>query len=209
MDKIKVISSKMMKNKNYEIVLSNDEVLLVKEDIVVNYRLVKDKEIELDLLNEINTEIMYFIAYEKAIKYISNGAKSSYQVKKYLEQKEIDKSIINRIIKNFEENKYIDDESYTKDYVNHLVNEGYGNKLINYKIKQYGIKEEYINNALLEIEKEEYENNAIIIATKQLRNYMKYDNQTRELKLKKYLQSRGYDYDVIYMVVKKVCFNEG
>lgn len=207
-EKITVTSSKVIKNKTYEIIFSNDLTMTLNEDVVVKYRLVKGKELELEEIDKIKEDCDFFEAYQLGIKYITNRAKSSYQVKTYLLKKEFESYIIDRVIAYFIENKFIDDEAYSLDYAKYLMNQGYGKKIISYKLKTMGIPNDLINNSLELFDLDEYEEMACMIALKQNRNYMKLDEKARDLKLRNYLLSRGYEYDVIYSVMKKVNRNE-
>lgn len=184
--------------KGYEVVFSNDETILVSEDVVVAHRLVLGKELNAIDLDEIAKSAAFFSFYHKCLSLLAKTRKCQNDIRLYLIKKDCPKVIINQIIDKLIESKLINDYSYAKDYTENLINNGYGRKMIEYRLKQMNIEPSIISDCINHIEEEKYQEMILKLARKQLKNYQKYDIKVRKQKIQKFLINRGYEYDTIY-----------
>ncbi len=194
---------KLSKTKSdcYNLELSNNEVLKLHEDIIIKYRLTKGKIIDLDLIDILIQEQLYFSFYNKAISYSLKGMKSKFQIKHYLITKECPKEYIDQIIDKLYDLKLINDLKYANTYANQLIKKSYGKKMIEAKLSQIGISSEIINEILISFDNEMYLDYAKIIVVKQRKNYKKYDLKEQNNKLVKYLIQRGYSTDIAFKAI--------
>lgn len=188
---IKVISL-IKKNNNYKITFSNDLELILNEEVVLKYRLVKNKELEDDIIDNIIEDNRYYEAYTKALKYLSTYIKSSKQIYEYLIKKEYSSEISNEVINNLKDNGFIKDDDIKNNYVSELVRDGYGRLMIISKLKQKGLSTDIIINDI------EYEEALERIALKKLKT-LKDDKENR---LKRYLLGRGYTLSEILRAIR-------
>ena len=106
---IKIISiKKLNKIGMYELTLEKEK-LEVSDDIIVEFKLEKDKEITLDELKKIKKENDKRNIFFKVCNYISYGMRSEYEINKYLKEHNVSASDAKAIIKELKEIDLVDD----------------------------------------------------------------------------------------------------
>ncbi|MGM9971875.1 MAG: regulatory protein RecX [Anaeroplasmataceae bacterium] len=185
-DTDKIIVKDLLKNKNgYTVIFINGTIINVSEDTVLKYRLVKGKEVDKDILNNLSSDESYFSCYNQALKYIGSSLKATSQVCDNLVKHGYSNDDINLTIEKLKENKIIDDKLYASEYVLYLSRQGYGIKMIEYKAANLKLDiEEAIKNMDYDIYYEALDK----LIKRQLKLYK--DNKLN--RLKKYLLNRGY-----------------
>ena len=181
----------------YNVTLSNKETYKFSEDVVVNYRLVKGKEISLDILNKAKNEENLSKWYNKAVDYSIKYNKGSSEIRTYLKNKEVSSNDIEYIINKLIEKKIIDDNKILDSIVSALVKSSNGKLLIRTKLLQKGYSKELIEIALDNIDLDIYYNELNKVYNKIKNKYNKYDDLVRIQKIKSYLYQRGYLYNEI------------
>ena len=146
-EKIKKAGSK------YKITLDNGEVITTYEEVIINNGLLFHKYINEKLLNKIYNDTNYYKIYNKVLNMINRRLRSEYEIKNFLIKEEVKEEYINEIIDNLKIIGLINDKLYAKAYTNDKINLSYDGP---YKIKRYlqknKINEEYINEALSNID---------------------------------------------------------
>ena len=138
----------------YELLFDNNDKLLVHEDLILKYELLLSRKIG-DNKDRIIDENNYYVAYDKAIKYLSNKTRSKLEIKNYLLKQNIDEQKIEFVIEKLCNQGYLNDEIYARLYVKdriNLSNDG-PNKIVS-SLKNQNIDETYIDKAM-----QEYDNN--------------------------------------------------
>lgn len=193
---ITVTSLKFKKNK-YEVTFSNDEKVVCNEDMIVKFRLVKGKELSLDTYKNIRISASYFDFYDKALSYIAKGPKSKNKIYLYLMNKECAKEHANLIIEELSNKKLIDDFKYFEMLASHYLRKNYGQIYIRQKGIEEKIDKNIIEEVLNDIDYDIYLENARTLALKKYNTIKAKDSYERKIKLKNYLLSRGYTYEII------------
>ncbi len=173
----------------YEVQFENGVALKVDEDFVVKYRLVKNKEIDDAIYKEIIKEASYNSYKNKLIRYASTYLKSRYQYSLYLKKISTPTWAIDLILDELQESKIINDEFYAKSLIEHYLNLGYGEKYIEYKLKESRVESEIINNCVYSISDEIYKES--------IRKYLKKNNKKDIKALTRALLNRGFNYQLI------------
>ncbi len=168
-----------------------------KENIVVKYRLVKNKEIDNETLKMAISENDFESIYLKTERYVINYSKSEKEVIRYLKKKEIDNLTINKIIAKLRQLNLIDDTNLVEALIYSYIKKYNGIKLIEEKLKQKGIDYDLIDSSLNNIDYDTYYLYLNKLYEKIKNRYDKYDSYIRKNKIKKYLLSRGYTYSDI------------
>lgn len=142
-----------------------------------------------------------------ALKYALNYLKEPHttsEVTNKLIKKKIDENDIKDIIDYLTEKGYLDDETYTKAYFDyHLFEKGESKRAIKYKLLKKGIGKDMINKISENII--EYDETEIIVQ----RIMQKFKNEdindtAVQLKIKKYMYSKGFSYEAINNAIKKL-----
>lgn len=174
-------------------------------ELVYYHNLSKGKEINVDELKELILEDNYITGKAKALKYLETSLRSEHQVREYLEKREYEESVINRVIEFLKEYKFIDDTYYAKSYAAQNIR-SQGKNNIKYKLMQRGIAEGIIVKTLDDIPGDEEYNTALKLAEKRCAVLCKSESDLWKIKTKlnTFLLSKGYGYDTVKSVIDKL-----
>lgn len=192
-----IVNDSKKDKKGYLVTIDNKDYI-IDEEIVIKYRLVKNKELEDNLLNKILHDNNMIIYYKKALNYSLKYNKNSAAIYDYLNKFEINNRDIAEIIDNLIKIHVLDDEKLILNTLDTLVRKGNGKLLIKEKLYNLKYREELITLALNKINYDDY-----FKALKKLydKALIKYDKETdsyiKNMKIKKYLYQRGYSLDDI------------
>lgn len=145
---MKINKFKKIGSNKYKIYFDN-ESLIVYEDVILKYNLLYKKDIDNDLLIEINKENYKSSIYDVSIKYISVRMRSKKELEEYLKKKKYDQKDIEETIKRLQSQNLLNDEKFAKSYINdklYLTN--YGLTKIKNDLLKLGV-EEYIIDAIV------------------------------------------------------------
>lgn len=145
---MKINKFKKIGSNKYKIYFDN-ESLIVYEDVILKYNLLYKKDIDNDLLIEINKENYKSLIYDVSIKYISVRMRSKKELEEYLKKKKYDQKDIEETIKRLQSQDLLNDEKFAKSYINdklYLTN--YGLTKIKNDLLKLGV-EEYIIDAIV------------------------------------------------------------
>lgn len=147
---MEIIKYKKINGGRYKILFDNNEIVLY-EDVIIKNSLLSKKNINIDLLEKLLKDNEYYEVYNIAIKYIEIKMRSKRELINYLEKKNFDGNIINRVIEELEKINLINDNSYMKAYINDKVNLSNVGPL---KIKEELLKEKIDEENIYEYLKE-------------------------------------------------------
>ena len=168
-------------------------------EVVMKLKLSIDKELDLETIENIDSEQKFSECYSKSINLLSKLLKTKKQMKDYLYQKGYTKNTIDRVIEKLEAINLINDRVYCKKYVEQEKNKK-GKFALKNALLQKGIESEIIDNTLSCIDSQD---DAIInIAEKYMKN--KINNFENIYKLKMYLLRKGFSYEEISLVVGRL-----
>lgn len=177
----------------------------VDEDVLIKYQLKKGLELDEFSLMEIHYHDDIRKAYNSAIAYLARRMRSVKEIKDYLLKKEIEEPVIQEVIHKLTDQKYIDDQEYAFLYVRTQINTtDKGPGLIQMELKERGIEQRFIENALepytfdLQIER------TTNISEKFLKKYSKDSKRVLKQKLETLLVKKGYSFDVINTALRTI-----
>ena len=204
---MKILRYEKKKNGMYQVFFDNGNNFDIHEEIILKYEMLLKKEFKNSEIEKLLDENKIYIVYDLAIKYIAKKMRSKREIINYLQGKEIDNDTISKVIDILYKQKYLDDEMYAKAYVNDRILLSMDGPLkIRSKLEELGIKEEYINNALVEftedIEKEKIKK---IIDKKITTNRTK-SNYVLRNKIIEYLYTLGYSRAISTSIISEAKF---
>jgi len=191
---LKVLSLTPLKNGNFKVILSDGEELILNEDEVVKYRLVKGKELSYETLDEVKDKIYLYEAYQKAQKYVTTYFKCTSEVYDYLLKKEYSKDIAAEVCDMLKNSGLLNDSAYLEAYVSKLVRDGNGRLMISYKVKEKKLLGDYV------IDEEMYFNTLNRLITSKLKGL----KDKKKERLYRYLSQKGYTTEDISHALKGV-----
>ena len=112
------------------------------------------KEIDNELLKEINEDNYRASIYDIALKYISIRMRAKKEIEEYLKKKKYDNNDIRECIEKLESNGYLNDSYFCKCFVNDKINlTNNGIDKIKNDLLRLNIEEEVINECICNIDK--------------------------------------------------------
>lgn len=162
-------------------------------------RCLKEAEI-LKLKNEDELEM----AYQKALHYLSFRPRSSQEVRQSLNKKGFGEQVIEKTLERLQEQSYVNDLDFSEQWIeNRSTFRPRSQRLLTYELRQKGISDETILQALEAMKTPEEE-----LATKAVLSRMHREKfadwKSFQKKIGTFLARRGFSYGVIASVLKKI-----
>ncbi len=143
-------------------------------------------------------------AKNEAIRYLSCRARSVFEVRQRLEKRGFSGEAIDASVERLVELGLLDDPDFARRYARDMVNlKGYGRYLVAVRLKQKGIDADLAESVIDDIFEEfsEKEVAAGLLRKKRKENR---DSHREKGRLGRYLQSKGYPWDVIRDVIREI-----
>lgn len=194
--------------KNVLVHFDNNQILILSEDIYIKSGLKKNDEFSEDRFLSLIRENRLFHIKQRAFRYLGRRLHSTSELRVKLLQKKYEKELVEGVLTELKQKKYLDDTEFAKMFVEEKVKQKlWGRKkLINELVKR-GIDSKIISSVMVSSfpEDDNYEN-AKQLAKKKYDTLKKrnLDQNKVRSKLKTFLNSRGYDYDIIKKVVDEL-----
>lgn len=198
------IESQKKNSERVNIYVDDEFFMAVFTELIYTFNLKKGMEIDQENLTYILKEEMYIKAKNKALNILSKADQSEKKIREKLSS-EFEEDTIDIVIEFLLKNKFIDDDLLAQKIVNTNINL---NKCGRNKIKQNlynkGIANESINEAISEIDKNIEFENAMYLAKKRYERVKNEDRRKIYQKISQHLAYKGFDYDIIKMVLNKL-----
>jgi len=193
--------------KNVLVHFDNDEVLFLSVDIFYKSGLKKNDEISDDRFSALIKENRLFHIRQRAFRYLGRRQHSTSELRIKLKQKGYETEFINEVLEDLKQKDYLDDTKFAEMFVEEKIKlKLWGEQKLRSELIKRGINSKIISDVLRNIISDEDKlNNAKIIASKKydtLKN-RNLENDVIKRKLFTFLNSRGYNYDVIKEVCEK------
>ena len=178
---------------------------LTKETAVV-FGLKVGKEIEESKLQEAIFDSEVKMAFDKASDYLGSRMHTKKELFDKLLKKGYPKDVILKAIGKLEEYHYVDDGLYSKQFM--TENKRYSKRMLENKLRAKGVDQDIVSGAIDEYVSDESE---FELCFKLAEKYVKGKDMTKEGAVQKMFSSlarRGFDFDVIKRVSRKVLEGE-
>ena len=114
---MKVIKYKKLANSRYKVYLDDSHELLLYEDVILKYNLLIRKDIDEELIIEMDKYNQECDVYYVALNSIKNRFRSVYELKGILLRKEYPSNLVNLAIEKLIKQGYLNDRSYCKSFI--------------------------------------------------------------------------------------------
>ena len=209
-----MIVSRIVKRdaKNVVVHFDNNEVLFLSVDSFYKSGLKKNDEISDDRFSSLIKENQLFHIKQRAFRYLGRRQHSTSELRIKLKQKRYETELINEVLDDLKKKNFLDDTKFAEMFVEEKMKlKLWGEQKLRSELVKRGIKSEIITDVLAnKISEEEKLNNAMIIASKKydtLKN-RSVDKDVIKRKLFTFLNSRGYNYDVIKEVYDELIIKD-
>ena len=134
---------------------------------------------------------------------LARSAKSTSQLRKILEQREIPTDIAEKVLERFTEVGLIDDASFAETIVNSRRNyKGLAKSAIKRELNEKGVSQELVEEAVSGITAEDDFESAKQLATRRFGQMAHLEKDVRTRRLAGYLQRKGYASSAVFAAIK-------
>lgn len=191
--------------RRYHIFVDDRKVLSVHEDVLVKWGLHKGMTVRLEQLSEWARADEYAKVQRAVHRYLGYRARSTHEVRKYLERKGFDPVMCEEVIQECVEQGYLNDQAFAQAWVEErAIRKGLGKNRLRHELKQKGISSSDIENVLQNINEEEERQKAWELAE---RRYLRIQDQpwpTIERRIGQYLMRQGYSWNLIHSILNQL-----
>ena len=194
---MKIVRYKKMSKGRYKLTLDNTELILY-EDVILKNNLLRTSNINLELLEKVMNENIYYEIYNMALTYIEIKMRTSKEIKDYLNKKNFNTKLIDEVLDRLNKEGYLNEEKYIDAFVNDKVNlTNWGPYKIKKSLLDLELDETLINNKLNTINENIWNGKIEKIINKKLNSLKNKSNYMVKNKLKIDLYNLGYDNNLI------------
>jgi regulatory protein len=138
----------------------------------------------------------------RALKYLSLKNRSVKEMTDYLTKKDYDEDDIKKTIDKLLELNFLNDDTFSKSFVVSRQLMGKSKRTIEFELKLKGVEKEKTEE-ILEDAKSDFKT-AFEYILKRLHQFERYDAEEKQKKIISRLRSRGFSWDTISKVLKKL-----
>lgn len=209
MKKITKIEYQKRNKERFNIYIDDEYGFSIDINIMIKYSLVKGMELDDALIDDILKSEEKISVYNYGISVLSRAAKSEYELRLKMKNKGFDSMLIENAIIKLKERKYIDDERYCEMFINDKINlSKHGVRKIKEALYYKGVDREIIKEKIKNISAEDEEERAFILAEKKLSGIKEEDTRKKMAKLSNYLIGKGFEYEMVKKIVRKLINTE-
>ena len=195
----------IQQKKKYALLITdNNETIFVDRDYIKQNNISVNSDIDLKKCVDANSQFAYQFAMDAAFNYLSYAARTEKQLRDHLTKKKLPSDVIAKAMEKLREYKYADDTSYADMFTKNAIVGHKGKHYIQNKLRQKGVEDEKIEQALLQYNEEIEERNVFEFIEKQNQILRKYPPTIRKEKLFRKALSRGFSAEQISTALNKI-----
>lgn len=192
--------------------LDSSEKLVLDLKTIVNFSLTKEMEITDELYNSLKNESEKYFITLSALRILARRANSAFELRIKLEKKKYKKEFISDVINELTDKGFVNDTDFAERYSADMIKiKKWGMKKVRGILFQKGINREIIEKVISEIKSIGADKGNIeYIAQKKYHSLHSVTTDIKALrqKLFAFLFSRGYEYEEIRDVLRKIVPDE-
>jgi regulatory protein len=209
MPTITKITTQKKRTDRYNIFLDNGKGeeygFSVDEDVLIKHSLKKGMVLDDLLLSEISYSDDIRKAYNTAVNYLARMMRTEAEVRKHLSEKEVDEVIIQEVIHKLNEFQFLNDEQLAFAYVRTQMNTtDKGPTLVKRELKEKGIGETYILDAIQEFPFDLQLEKAIALCEKYMKKNKQESQKIMKQKMEQLLFRKGYSSEISQLATEQM-----
>lgn len=203
---MKIISYKKIKQNKYEVTLSNNESVLLYDDIILKYELLTKKEIDNQKLKEIILDNSKYDVYYAMLKDISKKFRTEKELRTKF--KDYDNEVVDYAVKRLKNEKYLNNELYIRAYINDAINLKLigPNKIIN-NLLNLGFEKSEIEEYLEVIDNEIWLDKINKLIKKEINSNHAYSGNVLKMRIQNKISNLGFELNMISKLINNYDFN--
>jgi len=204
---MKIEKYKKLKDDKYIITLDNGTVIDIYEDVIIKNNLLYKKEIDINLLNKIESDNEYQKVYDMALKYIMVRLRSVNEIKVYLKKKNVSLEVIEDVVDKLIKNNFLNDDNFARAFIQDKLNfTSMGKyKLIN-ELNILKVDNDIIDKYINDISDDVWLDRIDKLINKYLKSKNKYSGNVLKNKIYIYLVNLGYDKSLVINILNNYEF---
>lgn len=193
--KITAIKQQVKQSTRYSIFVDDKYAFGVSESALLELQLATGQELDAAKLRDYKRLAADDKAYQRALRYVAMRPRSSWEMRVYLQRKEVDEPAAEAILQRLQRVSLLDDAAFAKTWVaNRRLLKSVSKRRLRLELLQKRVDEATIDSVLAEDETDENEVLRELVNKKRGR----YQDKT---KLMQYLARQGFSYDAIKRAV--------
>ena len=140
--------------------------------------------------------------FERALKYLSISPRSIQEIHDYLVKKRYEETDINAAIRRLIDLKFLNDDNFARGFAESRQRKGKSKRAIEFELKLKGVNKA-ISEEVMEFAKSDFKT-ALEYITKRMRQFARYEPEERQRKIVSRLRSRGFSWETISKVLRKI-----
>lgn len=208
MDSIISSIEQQKRKARYNVYIDDEFAFGVHEDILVKHRLMKGQRIDKVRMEEILQDEERQQAYLYALRWLGTRARTRKEIFDRLKSKGYEEGVIEETVKRLSEQHYVDDADYAKRWADERVRlHKKGRRWIQQELKQKGVADQHIQDALTEVDVEAEWESALALARKKWNSgggISSKDDRARFQKTLSFILRRGYPMDIASRAVRQI-----
>ncbi len=162
--------------------------------------LVRDQQLTQEEIAELKARDLAERAYERSLRYLSYRPRSEQELRRYLENKDVEPDAIIQVIDRLKRMRLLDDAAFAEFWVeNRDAFRPRGAWALRGELRQKGISSDLIEEALSDLDEEAA---ALRASERAVRRYARLDRETFLRRFMGYLQRRGFPYGLSRRIVE-------
>ena len=204
---MKVIKYKKLAGGRYKVYLEDSHELLLYEDVILKYNLLIRKDIDEELIIEMDKYNQECDVYYVALNSIKNRFRSIYELKGILLKKEYPIDLVNLAIDRLIKQGYLDDRSYCKSFINNqMITTNNGPFKIIRELNEKKVDSEIIDSEISVFDEEEQSTRIRKLIDKGIRSNHNKGGVVLKQKIYNDLKNLGYDISLINSIISEYSF---
>ena len=204
---MKIEKYEFTKKNNYNIYLSNGEVITLNGRVITKNELLLKKEIDKELYSKLMHDNNVCEAFDAGVKYIAIRLRSIKEMRDYLFKKGYLVDVVNETIQNLINNGYLDDDRFTKAYIKDKLNfTTWGDYKIINELNRLGVSPIVVEDNKELLDKELLDSRMRKIIEKDIKTNKKYTGIKLKNKIYNHLITSGYSKEKVINIINSYNF---
>lgn len=180
--------------------------LLLSKEVIIDFGLRRNDEISVDACSNLQDAQAYRDAYFAAARLLNYRMRTRSELIQRLQKKSYEQGIIDKVIAKMSDVGLIDDSRFAEAFVaSKVASKPVGKRELERGLREKGVGKETAQHALAQVGDEEMQLRlAMQAADVKMRSLRRYDVLKRRDKLIAFLARRGFDWDIIKKVTRKL-----
>lgn len=203
---MKIISYKKGKSNKYEVTLSNNESVLLYDDIILKYELLTKKEIDNQKLKEIILDNAKYDVYYAMVKDISKKLRTEKELRTKF--KDYDNEVVDYAINRLKDEKYLNNELYIRAYINDAINlKLIGPNKISKNLLNLGFEKTEIEKYLEVIDNDVWQDKINKLIKKEINSNHTYSGNVLKMRIQNKISNLGFELNMITKLLNDYDFS--